>query len=252
LYDVGSTLAYNVRIVKEVMSMSRMRGRLSRDRIVEQAVALADDTGMDHLTIRRLADALDVGTMSVYHYFPNKGAIIDAMVDAVFAEIALPPEDEDWKSALRIRCVSVREVLNRHPWAPPYMESRTSPGPATLRHHDAVLGCLRRGGLSADIVAHAYAIVDSYLYGFALEEAALPAGGGEGLQDVAADMVTAFDPEVYPNLVAFTMEHVMKPGYSFANSFEFGLDLILDGIARAAERAPRPAEARAHEGSRHA
>ncbi len=211
-----------------------MTRKLSKGRIVEAALALADETGMERLTIRRLADALGVGPMSVYHYFPNKEAIIDAMVDAVFAQIALPPEDEHWKPALRIRCLSVRDVLGRHRWAPPYMESRTSPGPATLRHHDAVLGCLRRGGLPNELVAHAYAIVDSYLYGFALEEAALPAGGGEGIREVAVEIAAAFDPEAYPHLLAFTMEHVMQPGYRFADSFEFGLDLILDGLERAA------------------
>ncbi len=202
---------------------------------MEGALTLADEAGMERLTIRRLADALGVGPMSVYHYFSNKEAIIDAMVDAVFAEVALPPADAHWKTALRVRCISMRQVLARHPWAPPYMESRTSPGPATLAHHDAVLGCLRRGGHSLELVAHAYAIVDSYLYGFALEEAALPAGGGEGIQDLAGELAAAFDPEAYPNLVAFTTEHVMRPGYSFANTFEFGLDLILDGIERAAE-----------------
>ncbi|MFV2074298.1 MAG: TetR/AcrR family transcriptional regulator [Thermoanaerobaculales bacterium] len=216
--------------------MTRKGGRLSRELIVEQAVSLADEAGMERLTIRRLADALAVGPMSIYHYFPNKDAIIDAMVDSVFSQIALPPSGKDWKSAMRVRCVSARKVLNRHPWAPPYMESRTSPGPATLRHHDAVLGCLRDGGLSMELTAHAYAIVDSYLYGFALEEAALPSGGGEGIQELAEEMAAAFDPEAYPNLTAFAVEHVMQPGYSFANSFTYGLDLIIDGLDQASRQ----------------
>ena len=204
---------------------------LSRERIVSEALAVADDVGMESLTIRRLAEALGVGPMSIYHYFPNKAAIIDAMVDAVFVQIALPPEDEDWRSAIRVRCVSAREVLNRHPWAPPFMESRTSPGPATLRHHDAVIGCLRRGGFSLEMTAHAYAILDSFVYGFALKEAALPAGGGEGVQEIAEAMAAEFDADGYPHLFEFTMGHVMQPGYSFVQSFEFGLDLILEGLA---------------------
>jgi len=218
------------------MSSSEKRQTLSRGRIVEGALALADDVGMQAFTIRRLASALGVAPMTIYHYFPNKEAIIDAMVDAVFAQIDVPPPDLDWKPAIRIRCVSAREVLNRHPWAPPYMESRTSPGPATLRHHDAVLGCLRRGGLSFQMTAHAYATLDSFLYGFALEEASLPVGGGEEIQDVAAEMATAFDAESYPHLVEFVTEHVMQPGYSFANSFAFGLDLIIDGLSTASRR----------------
>ena len=215
--------------------MEKKPSRLSRDRILEGAVALADDIGMDSFTMRKLAAALDVKPMTIYHHVPGKEQIIDGMVDIVFDEIDLPPMDTDWKTAMRIRCVSARRVLNQHPWAPPVMESRTTPGPATLRHHDAVVGCLRRGGLSIEMTAHAYAILDSYLYGFALEEANLPGGGQEEIVDVADDMITGFASD-YPHLAEFTSQHVMLPGYSFGNSFEFGLDLILDGLDRAANR----------------
>lgn len=115
------------------------------------------------------------------------------------------------------------------------MESRSSPGPATLRHHDAVIGCFRRGGLSIQMTAHAYAIVDSYVYGFALEEAHLPSSGGEDMSDLAEGMAAAFG-ELYPNLLELTVEHVLQPGYSFGNSFEFGLDLIIEGLAQARRR----------------
>ncbi len=219
------------------MPTTTKRPRLNRDRIAEGSLLLADEVGMDAFTIRRLASALGVGPMTIYHYFPNKEAIIDAMVDAVYAQIALPPTDEEWTYAIRVRCVSARKVLNRHPWAPPYMESRTSPGPATLRHHDAVLDCLRRGGLSLQMTAHAYAILDSFLYGFALEEASLPATGDEETQEVAEEMTTALDAERYPSLFEFATEHVMQPGYSFGASFEFGLDLIIDGLRTTSQRA---------------
>ena len=218
------------------MPTTMKRSRLNTDRIVEGALLLADDVGMDAFTIRRLASALRVGPMTVYHYFPNKDAIIDAMVDAVYAQIALPPTDKEWTHAIRLRCVSTREVLKRHPWAPPYMASRTSPGPATLQHHDAVLDCLRRGGLSLQMTAHAYAILDSFLYGFALEEASLPASGGEEVQEVAEEMTAALDAKRYPRLFEFATEHVMQPGYSFGASFEFGLDLIIDGLKTASQR----------------
>ncbi|MEA2010495.1 MAG: TetR/AcrR family transcriptional regulator [Actinomycetota bacterium] len=218
------------------MSATTKRPRLNRDRIVDGALLLADDVGMDAFTIRRLASALGVGPMTIYHYFPNKEAIIDAMVDAVYAQIALPPTDEEWTDAIRLRCVSAREVLNRHPWAPPYMVSRTSPGPATLRHHDALLDCLRRSGLSLEMTAHAYAILDSFLHGFTLEEASLPATGDEGIQGIAEKMTAAFDAERYPSLYGFATKHVMQPGYSFGASFEFGLDLIIDGLSTVSER----------------
>jgi AcrR family transcriptional regulator len=209
---------------------------LTRDRVLTGAVALADEIGIESFTIRKLATALDVKPMTIYHHVPSKEKILDGMVDIVFAEIALPPSDTDWRTAIRIRCISVREVLTRHFWAPPLMESRTSPGHETLRHHDAVLGCFRRGGLSLDTAAHAYAILDSYVYGFALEEANLPGGGGEDIAIAAEDLVAALPQDEYPHLYEFTTEHALKPGYSFGNSFEFGLDLIINGIHEAAQR----------------
>ena len=121
------------------------------------------------------------------------------------------------------------------------MESRREPGPATLRHHDSVLGCFRRGGLSLELTAHAYAIIDSYVYGFALEEANLPGGGGAEIVDLAGAM---FEDGLsdYPNLAEFTTGHVLQPGYDFGGSFEFGLDLIIDGLAKASlEQSSAPA-----------
>lgn len=218
------------------VAASRKRAQLTRERVIEGALELADQIGIEAFTMRRLAEALGVSPMTIYHYVSGKDEIIDSLVDAVFAEIELPPRDIEWKPAIRRRCVSARLVLNRHPWAPPLMESRTSPGPATLRHHDEVLGCFRRGGLSIQMTAHAYAILDSFLYGFALEEANLPSGGGEGIGDLADEFLAAFPADEYPYLMELTTQHVSQPGYSFANSFDFGLDLIIDGLDAAAAR----------------
>jgi AcrR family transcriptional regulator len=171
--------------------------------------------------------------MTIYHHVPNKEAIIDGIVDMVFAEIVLPPDDESWKDAIRTRCISARAVLARHPWAPPLMESRTSPGPATLAHHDAVLGCFRRGGLSLPTTAHAYAIVDSFVYGFAMQEANLPFHGDEEIAALADEIIASMPADELPHLTEFTAEHVLRPGYSFGASFEFGLDVLLDGIESA-------------------
>ncbi len=215
-------------------SETARRPRLTRARVLAGALELADQIGVEAFTMRKLADVLEVKPMSIYHHVPSKEEIIDGIVDLVFGEIDLPPDDLDWRAAVRIRCQSAREVLNRHPWAPPYLEGRTTPGPASLGHHDAMLGCFRRG-LPIDLVAHAYAIIDSYVYGFALQEASLPFGGGEGIADLADDLIEAMPADVYPNLVEFTRAVVVQPGYSFGSSFEFGLDLILDGLQTIAD-----------------
>jgi AcrR family transcriptional regulator len=211
------------------------RGGLSAERVIDGAVALADEVGMDRFTIRRLADAIGVKPMTIYHHVPNKEAIVDGMVDRVFNEIDLPPADLDWRPAILIRCRSMRRVLARHPWASPLMETRTSPGMATLRHHDAVLGCFRRAGFSLELTAHAYALVDAFLYGFALQEATLPATGGEEMTELAQSMAERMPAETFPHLTELTVDHVMQPGYDFANEFDFGLDLVLDGLTAAVE-----------------
>jgi AcrR family transcriptional regulator len=216
------------------MTESERHQALTRARVLDGAVELADEVGIEALTIRRLAAALGTKPMTIYHHVPSKDAIVDGMVEAVFAQIARPPEDEEWKSAIRQRCISAREVLTRHPWAAPLMESRTSPGPENLGHHEAVLACLRRGGLSWEWTAHAYAVLDAFVYGFAFQESTLPAGGGDGFAEVAQDIAAAFDPEAFPTLVDFTVNHVFKPGYDFGDSFAFGLDLILDALEGAA------------------
>ncbi len=214
--------------------MSPARSPLTSERVLDAALTLADSIGLEAFTIRRLAAALDVKPMTIYHYVPSKDAILHGMVERVFADIDLPPDHLPWVEAIRVRCISARHALNQHPWAAPLMESRTSPGPISLHHHEAVLACLRRGGLSWQLTAHAYAILDSYIFGFAFEEANLPATGGDAMIELAQEITAAFDSAEYPTLTAFTTEHVLTPGYSFGNSFEYGLDLIIDGLQRAA------------------
>ncbi|MBY5162149.1 TetR/AcrR family transcriptional regulator C-terminal domain-containing protein [Salsipaludibacter albus] len=208
---------------------------LSRERVLDGAVALADRIGVMSFTIRKLADELDTKPMSIYHHVDGKDAILDGMIDRVFAQITTPPEDLGWKEAVRVRCLSAREVLGRHPWATPLMESRATPGPETLGHHDAVIGTFRRGGLSIGLTAHAYAIIDSYVYGFALQEATLVTEADTDLTELAEGMLAEVMAD-YPHLAELTTEHVLQPGYDFGSSFAYGLDLLLDGIAAAAER----------------
>jgi AcrR family transcriptional regulator len=206
------------------------RQSLNRGHIIEGAVALADVIGVDALTIRKLAAAIDTKPMSIYHYVANKEAIIDGMVDMVFSEIDLPKTDVDWKSAIRQRSASARTVLSRHPWAVPLMESRRTPGVATLRQHDAIIGCLRNGGLSVEMTAHAYAVIDAFIYGFAIQEASLPATSGKEMEDLAESIFETMPVDEYPHLMELTTEHVLQSGYDFGNEFDYGLNLILDGL----------------------
>jgi AcrR family transcriptional regulator len=205
------------------------RPPLTRERLLRGAIAIADRAGIGALTIRSLAHELGVKPMSLYHHVANKDAILDGIVDLVFSEIDLPPADTDWQQAMRHRALSARNVLRRHPWATPLMESRPNPGPATLRHHDAMLATLRRAGFTIELAAHAYSLLDSYLYGFALEEAALPFDA-DTVGDLAQAILARFPTDQYPYLAELTTQHILKPGYDYADEFQFGLDLILDGL----------------------
>lgn len=209
------------------------RGRLTRDRVLRTAVALADTGGIESLSMRKLGVELGVEAMSLYNHVANKSDLLDGMIDSVFLEIDLPTGDVDWRTAMRRRAISAREVLSRHRWAIGLMESRTTPGPATLRHHDAVLGTLRNAGFSIELTAHAYSVLDSYIYGFALQEPNLPFDTAEETAKVAQAIMARFTSGQYPHLTELTVEHVLQPGYDYGNEFEFGLDLILDGLERA-------------------
>lgn len=208
------------------------RTRLTRDRVLRGAMAVADSAGLSGLTMRSLATELGVKPMAVYHHVANKDEILDGIVDLVFGEIDLPSTGGEWRSELRRRGRSARSVLSRHPWATPLMESRLNPGPATLRHHDAVIGTLRAAGFSITLTAHAYALLDAHLYGTALQEAGLPTDSREMLPEMAAAFLARVPIETYPHLAELTTKHVLAPGYDFGNEFDFGLDLILDGLER--------------------
>jgi AcrR family transcriptional regulator len=209
------------------------RGRLNRDRVLRAAVELADSDGIESLTMRKLGVALGVEAMSLYNHVANKVDLLDGMIDCVFEEIELPTDGPDWKSAMHRRAISAREVLSRHRWATGLMESRTTPGPATLRHHDSVIGVLRAAGFSIEMVAHAYAVLDSYIYGFALQEPNLPIDTAQSTAKLAQTIMARFASGEYPHLTELTVEHVLQPGYDYGNEFEYGLTLILDGLERA-------------------
>jgi AcrR family transcriptional regulator len=215
---------------------------LTKQRVLEAAVALADRDGVRSLSMRKLAQEFGVEAMSLYHYVANKDAILDGIVDVVFSEIDLPSGQGDWRAAMRRRAISAREALRRHPWATGLMDSRSIPGPATLRHHDAVLGVLRTAGFSVELAAHAFSVLDSYIYGFALQEANLPFDTAEETAEVAQTIMAEFPADAYPHLTELTIEHVLQPGYDYGNEYLYGLDLILDGLDRVRDAAKaRPA-----------
>jgi AcrR family transcriptional regulator len=207
---------------------------LNRERVLRAAVAFADEQGIASLSMRKLGDVLGVEAMSLYNHVANKDQLLDGMVDLVFGEIDLPAGSADWKPAMRERAESARQALRRHPWAIALMSTRTSPGPATLRHHDAVIGSLRTAGFSIPLTAHAFSALDSYIYGFALQEATLPLGDtAEDTAEVAAMMMAQVPADEYPHLTEFTVGHILQPGYDYGQEFAFGLDLILDGLEKA-------------------
>ena len=208
------------------------RNRLTRERVLRTAIAHVDAGGLEALSMRTLAEVLGVAPMALYRHVANRDDLVDGMVDIVFSEIDLPSSGQDWRAAMRQRAISVRDVLSRHRWAIGLMESRVNPGPANLRHHDAVIGSLRAAGIDMATVAHAYSLLDGYIYGFALTKMNLPFESGDDVAEIAQTMLEPFPVSEYPNLVAFITEHALKPGYDFGDEFEYGLDVILDGLAR--------------------
>jgi AcrR family transcriptional regulator len=215
------------------------RSRLSRERVLLAAMAHADKGGLEAVTMRKLAEELGVAPMALYRHVANRDDLVDGIVDIVFSEFELPAAGADWKTAMRERAISVRDAMLRHRWAIGLMESRTNPGPANLRHHDAVIGCLLAAGFDMAMAAHAYSLVDSYIYGFALTKMNLPFETTTDIAEMAESMLEPFPVGEYPNLAAFITEHAMKPGYDYADEFEYGLDVLHDGRDRVGRRRSR-------------
>ncbi|MER7212051.1 TetR/AcrR family transcriptional regulator [Streptosporangium sp. NPDC000239] len=204
---------------------------LNRGLVLEAAIRVADRGGVEAITMRRVAQELGVEAMSLYHHVPNKDAILDGVVDMVFAAIELPgAEGGDWREAIRARSFSARMILSRHSWALGLMDSRRDPGPATLRHHDAVLGVLREAGFTLPMAAHAVSLIDSYVSGFVLQEANLPVRTPDDVEEVAGGILRHLPAEELPYLTEMIRDHALQPGYDYTSEFGYGLDLILDAL----------------------
>jgi AcrR family transcriptional regulator len=210
------------------------RKPLNRERVLRAAVALADERGAEELTMRKLAKELRVEAMSLYNHVANKDDLLDGMIDIVFSEIDVPSPGDDWKEELRKRAVSTRAVLARHPWAVGEMEGRTGHGPANLRVHNAVLGCLRAAGFSVEMSVHAYSVQDAYIYGFALQESDMSSETPADFAAEARRQMREYDALLadYPYLVEVVGGYVAESGYDYDAEFLFGLDVILDGLER--------------------
>jgi AcrR family transcriptional regulator len=179
--------------------------------------------------MRRQAQELGVQAMSLYHHVPNKENLLDRMVDAVYAEVDKPAARGPWREAMARRARSAREVLNRHRWATPLMDSRREPGPSTLGHHEAVLDCLRVGGFSVALAAHAFSLLDAYIFGFVLQEQALPFESPDEARAVATAIGEQMG-DAYPRMTEMLTQHVLKGDYDYALEFDYGLELILEGL----------------------
>lgn len=205
---------------------------LSRERVLRAAMALADKHGIAELSMRKLARKLNVEAMSLYNHVADKGDILDGLVELLVAEIELPLPDERWKPAMKRRAGSARQMFLRHPWALGIMESRRNPGPVSMRYYDSVIGCLRRAGFSIALAAHAFSALDSYIYGFALQEMKMPFKTPAELAALAEAIMKNMPAAEYQHFTEMIVGHALKPGYSYAKEFEWGLDLLLDGLDR--------------------
>lgn len=212
------------------------RSPVSRERILQAAMTLADRGGIESLSMRKLAADLDIEAASLYYHVRNKGELLDGMVDIVFGEMERPTPGEDpaeeWKAAMRLRTESTRAVLARHPWAIPIIDSRSTPGPATLRYLEDVIAFLRGAGFTIAMAAHVLSVLDSYVRGFAMQETSLPLDPDGGIE-AATESILEQQPmmsNAYPHLAEMAGSLILQPGYAYGNEFAFGLGLILDGL----------------------
>jgi AcrR family transcriptional regulator len=207
------------------------REPLDRDRVLRAAVEVADADGLDALSMRRLGRELGVEAMSLYNHVAGKDDVLDGIVDYVIGEMHVPQPGDEWEAAIRARAQSARAVFARHPWAMGLLESRyTNSSPRRLAYYDAVLGSMLEAGFDIATAIRGFSIVDSYIFGFILQEQSLAFSDDDGLEEVGEDLLQQM-ADAYPNLTAAT-EYAMHHGYEFGTEFGFGLDLIVDGLRR--------------------
>lgn len=207
---------------------------LSRERILAAAMPLVDQSGLEALSMRKLALALGVKAMSLYNHIANKDDLVDSLVDRVVSEIELPRLADDWRTAMRQRAISAHAVLRRHPWAVLALMSRINVGPAMLRYIDVTLGCLIEAGFTYEMADRAWNAIDSHIYGFTLQELNFPLEAAE-YASAADNFVSHIPAGRYPYLNQLT-HHVLEGRYDGLHDFNFGLELILSGLEKLRDR----------------
>ena len=217
-------------MTKKNTNRAKPRPPLSKERVLQAAVCLADEIGIDSLSMRKLGQKLGVEAMSLYRHVANKDAILDGIVEIIADEIDVPAIGGDWKLALRRRSISAHEVLLRHPWATMLIVSRANVGPVMLRYVDATIGCLREAGFSYAMADYAWNAIDSHVYGFTLQKLNFPFEPGE-YAEVAKQFLPMIPAERYPYLRGLS-EKVIDGHHDGLQDFTFGLDLILDGLEK--------------------
>ena len=207
---------------------------LSRERILQTALRLADEEGLEAISMRKVAQELGVKAMSLYNHVANKDDIIDGIVDWVVSDIELPRCDLDWKTAMRRRALSAHEVLLKHPWAAIAIMSRINVGPAMLRYIDRTIGCLRQAGFSWEMADHAWNAIDNHIYGFTLQALNFPIEATE-YAETAESFIAHIPPDQYPYMHQLSL-YIIDGSYDGLHDFEFGLNFILDGLDRLRQR----------------
>jgi AcrR family transcriptional regulator len=218
----------NIAMPKKSQSKPLSPLPLNRERVLNTALRLADEEGIDAISMRKLAEALGVKAMSLYNHIANKDDLLDGMVDRVISEIEVPDLRLEWKAAMRRRANSAHEVLLRHPWATMPIVSRINVGPAMLRYIDSTLGCLVEAGFSFEMADHAWNAIDSHIYGYTLQELNFPLEASE-YSEVAASFISMIPREQYPYMNQLS-QRVIDGSYDGLHDFEFGLELILNGL----------------------
>jgi AcrR family transcriptional regulator len=208
------------------------RTPLSRERVLQAAIALADDGGVEALSMRKLAEELGVKAMSLYNHVANKEDLLDGILDAALAEIAAPRPDADWRTQIREIAVSAHETMLKHSWAAD-LAVRAKLGPGRLQYGDSLLGCFRNAGFSKELTYHAYHIVESYIQGYTALVLNYRAVDPTQFDDVLARFMRGDFAENYPHFTEHALQHIEpEPGQDGVNAYELGLDLILDGLER--------------------
>ncbi len=205
---------------------------LSRARILDAALAIADEQGIDALSMRKLGQALGYEAMSLYNYVANKDELLDGLLDVVLDETEPPSTEESWDTAVRASAISVHDALRRHTWAPPLLMSAAHIRPARLRYMDLLLGRLRAAGFDADTTYHAYHVLDGHIFGFSQWEIAYSSYAPTDETAMRELFDTVITTDAYPHLREHGQQHFAEGPHRHVSAFEFGLDLILDGLRK--------------------